>query len=478
MNKSFPIIFLVFSVMAQDYRIETDSLGEVKVPTNKYYGAQTARALENFKIGVEKFPPIFIRALGMIKKAAAVAYERHGDFTPELSQAIQKAADEIINGSLADHFPLVIWQAAGTQTNMNVNEVISNRAIELLGGKLGSKNPVHPNDHVNKGQSTNDVIPAAANIAVVELVTHELLPALHHLKKAFMEKSKEYQNVIKLGRTHLQDAIPMSLGQEFACYASQFDHGIRQLERALDHCYELPLGGTAIGTGLNAFVGFDEIVIGEINRMTQLPFKISPNKFEAIAAHDALVELSGALKVIAVSFAKIVNDFRLLASGPRGAIGEILLPKNEPGSSIMPGKVNPSQADASTMVCAQIVGNDVTISWLGAWGHFQLNVCGPLMAFGTLQSVQLLADMTRSFADKAVIGLEPNYDRIKMHVSNSLMLVTALTPLIGYDKAGKAALKAWRENKTLREAIVELGYMTGEEFDASVKPETMIYPKP
>jgi len=476
MNRSFYALGLIFSMTAQNYRIETDSLGAVNVPLDKYYGAQTARALENFKIGDERFSSEFIHALALVKKAATIVNNRKGLLSDVIASAMIKAADEIIAGKFDDNFPVVIWQGAGTQTNMNMNEVISNRAIEILGGKLGSKNPVHPNDHVNLGQSTNDVIPSAAHIAVIKMVVHELLPALHHLRAEFQKKADKFQKIIKLGRTHIQDAVPLSLGQEFACYVSQFDHGIKQLERGLNHCYELPIGGTAIGTGINTFVGYDEMMIAEIRKMTDLPFVLSPNKFEAISAHDGLVELSAALKVLAVSFSKIVNDIRLLVSGPRGGIGELVLPKNEPGSSIMPGKVNPSQADAATMVCAKIISNDLAVAWVGAHGHLQLNVCGTLMAYNVMKSIRLLSDMARSFADKAIAGIEPNNERIKLHLNNSLMLVTALAPFIGYDKSAAVALKAWRENKTLREAIVELGYMSGEEFDASIKPETMIHP--
>ncbi len=460
-----------------DYRIESDSLGTVQVPRDRYYGAQTQRALGNFAIGIERFPREFIRAYGIVKKAAAIVNNAYGYLPDTITPAIITACDEVISGKLDDHFPVVIWQAAGTQSNMNTNEVIANRAIELLGGEMGTKNPVHPNDHVNMGQSTNDTFPAAGAIAVVETTVNKLIPALHYFKNALEKKANEFESIIKIGRTHLQDAVPMSLGQEFACFASQISHGIRQLERALPHCYELPIGGTAVGTGITTYAGFDQAAVREINEMTQLPFVVAENKFEGIAAHDGLVELSGALKVIAVSFAKIVNDIRLLASGPRAGIGEILLPKNEPGSSIMPGKINPTQSDAATMVCARIIGNDLSVAWLGAHGHLQLNVCGPLMTFATLQSISLLTDLCYSFANKAIIGITPNDARIKQHLENSLMIVTAIVPRIGYDKAATAALKAWNENKTLKEALAELGYMTAAEFDQSINYQDMIQPK-
>jgi len=460
----------------QEYRIETDSLGEVRVPKNVYYGAQTARALENFNVGTEIFPSEFIRALGMVKKAAVQVHQRHGFLKNDVAEAMKQAANEVASGKLDQHFPARIWQAAGTQTNMNANEVISNRAIELLGGVIGSKKPVHPNDHVNMAQSTNDVIPSATNIAAVEMVMHQLLPALKKIRNVLYKKSVEFKDIIKIGRTHVQDAIPLSLGQEFSGYVSQIEHGITRIENALRHSYELPIGGTAIGTGMNAYIGFDKEVVETINEFTRLPFVVAENKFEGIAAHDCVVELSGALKCFAVSLFKIVNDIRLMVSGPRCGFGELSLPKNEPGSSIMPGKVNPSQCDMATMVCAQIIGNDTTISMLGAHGHFELSVCGPLMTFCLLQSIRLLADTCNSLTDRAFVGLTPNKEKIKEHLSNSLMLVTALSPIIGYDKAAEVALKAWRENKTLREVIIELGYMSGDKFDASVKPEKMIAP--
>jgi fumarate hydratase, class II len=476
MNQKFLVVINISLIFASNVRVETDSLGPVNVPCDKYYGAQTGRATENFKIGDERFSSEFIHALALVKKAAARINHKYKKISDDVAQAIDQVADEVMQGKFDDNFPLVIWQGAGTQTNMNMNEVISNRAIEILGGKIGSKIPVHPNDHVNHGQSTNDVIPSAGQIAVVQMVIYELFPSLNHLKDAFQKKAEEFKDIIKLGRTHLQDAVPLSLGQEFVCFASQLDHALLCIKSALKHCYELPIGGTAIGTGLNTFVNYDIEVVDEIKQMTKLPFVFSPCKAEATSAHDCFVEISAALKVLAVSFSKIVNDIRLLASGPRCGIGELVLPKNEPGSSIMPGKVNPSQADAATMVCAQVIGHDVAVSWVGAHGHLQLNVCGTLMAYNVMKSIRLLSDMMRSFADKAIAGVQPNRERIALHLNNSLMLVTVLVPFIGYDKAAEVALTAWRENKTLREAISELGYMTVEEFDQSIKPEEMTQP--
>ncbi len=476
MNKSFLAFINISLIFASNVRIETDSLGSVNVPSDKYYGAQTGRALENFKIGDELFSSEFIHALALVKKAATRVNYRHKELSPDVASAIDQAVDEVMQGKFDNNFPVVIWQGAGTQTNMNMNEVLSNRAIEILGGKIGSKIPVHPNDHVNKGQSTNDVIPSAGQIAVIQMIVHDLFPSLNHLKDEFQKKAEEFKDIIKLGRTHLQDAVPLSLGQEFVCFASQLDHAFSCIKSALKHCYELPIGGTAIGTGLNTFVNYDIEVVDEIKKIIKLPFVVSPCKAEATSAHDCFVEVSAALKVLAVSFSKIVNDIRLLASGPRCGIGELVLPKNEPGSSIMPGKVNPSQADAATMVCAQVVGHDVAVSWVGAHGHLQLNVCGTLMAYNVMKSIRLLSDMMRSFADKAIVGVQANRERITLHLNNSLMLVTAVVHIIGYDKAAEVALKAWRENKTLREAISDLGYMTAEEFDQSIKPEEMIYP--
>lgn len=461
-----------------EYRQESDSMGTVEVPNDRYYGAQTQRSLNNFKIGVERFPRPFIRAYGLLKKAAATVNERLGNLDSTLATAIRQAADEVIEGRWDDHFPLVVWQTgSGTQTNMNFNEVIANRAIEILGGKLGSKSPVHPNDHVNMAQSTNDTFPTAINIATVESVTHHLLPALEKLQAALEAKAEAFNSIVKLGRTHLQDATPLSLGQEFSGYAAQVKNGIARVQQALNSCYALAMGGTAVGTGLNTVAGFGEQVAKEIADLTGLPFVTAPNKFEALAAQDSIVELSGALKVLAGSLFKIANDLRWLASGPRSGIGEIILPSNEPGSSIMPGKVNPTQCEAMTMVCTQVMGNDVTITLAGASGNFELNVYRPVIAFNILQSIRLLGDVCDSFTKNAVVGIEPNEERIWHNLHNSLMLVTALNPYIGYDKAAEVAKKAYQEHKTLRETVIELGYMSGEEFDRVVKPEEMIHPK-
>lgn len=461
-----------------DKRIERDSMGPVEVPNDRYYGAQTQRSLNNFKIGNEHFPREFIRAYGLLKKAAASVNESAGLLDNKLGDVIRAAAEEVIVGKLDAHFPLVVWQTgSGTQTNMNVNEVIANRAIELLGGDLGSKSPVHPNDHVNMGQSTNDTFPTAINIAAVESVNQQLLPNLKKLREGLAQKAREFEPIVKLGRTHLQDATPLSLGQEFSGYVSMLDHGIKPIQNALDHCYELAMGGTAVGTGINSFEGFGHRVAEELSRLTDLPFKTAPNKFEALGGQDSIVALSGALKTIAGSLFKIANDIRWLASGPRSGIGEIVLPANEPGSSIMPGKVNPTQCEAMTMVCAQVMGNDLTISLAGASGNFELNVYRPVIAFNILQSIRLLADVSDSFLVNAVEGIQPNEERIRNNLFNSLMLVTALNPHIGYDKAAQVAKKAYQENKSLREVIVELGFLTGEEFDRLVQPEQMIKPR-
>ena len=459
-------------------RTEHDSLGPVDVPADRYWGTQTQRSLQNFKIGGETFPREFIRAYGILKKASATVNESFGSLDPQLAENIRNAADEVIDGKLDDHFPLVVWQTgSGTQTNMNVNEVISNRAIEMLGGEVGSKDPVHPNDHVNMSQSTNDTFPTAINIAAVEAATHQLLPALEKLRKALEVKADQFKDIIKLGRTHLQDATPLSLGQEFSGYASQVKHGIARVKTALNHCYELAMGGTAVGTGINSVEGFGEAAAKEISNLTGLPFVTAENKFEAMGGQDSIVELSAMLKTVAVSLHKIANDIRLLGSGPRSGIGELILPANEPGSSIMPGKVNPTQAEALTMVCTQVMGNDMTITTAGASGHFELNVYRPVMAYNIIQSIRLLADASASFADNCVAGIEANEKRIQSNLHNSLMLVTALNPHIGYDKAAEVAKKAYKDNTTLREAIVELGYMSGEEFDMLVDPKAMVQPK-
>ena len=460
-----------------DYRTEKDSMGPVEVPNDRYYGAQTQRSLNNFKIGKEHFPREFIRAYGILKKAAAAVNSAAGLLDPQLAKTISSAADEVIAGKLDDHFPLVVWQTgSGTQTNMNVNEVIANRAIEMVGGTLGSKDPVHPNDHVNMGQSTNDTFPTAINIAAVESVVHQLLPNLQRLRDGLHAKAEAFSNIIKLGRTHLQDATPLSLGQEFSGYVSAVEHGCKRINNAMDSCYELAMGGTAVGTGINSIEGFGEKAAAEISKLTDLPFRTAENKFEALGGQDSIVELSSALKTVAVSLFKIANDLRWLASGPRSGIGEVVLPANEPGSSIMPGKVNPTQCEAMTMVCTQVMGNDTAITFAGASGNFELNVYRPVIAFNILQSIRLLAEACDSFLVNAVEGIEPNEQRIHENLYNSLMLVTALNPHIGYDKAAKVAKKAYTENLSLREAIVELGYMGAEEFDKLVQPEKMIRP--
>ena len=461
-----------------DYRTEKDSMGPVEVPNDRYYGAQTQRSLNNFKIGKEHFPREFIRAYGIIKKAAAAVNSEAGLLDPQLTKIICSSADEVIAGKLDDHFPLVVWQTgSGTQTNMNVNEVIANRAIEMVGGTLGSKDPVHPNDHVNMGQSTNDTFPTAINIAAVESVVHQLLPNLQRLRDGLHAKAESFSNIIKLGRTHLQDATPLSLGQEFSGYVSAVEHGCKRVENAIDSCYEMAMGGTAVGTGINSIEGFGEKAAAEISKLTDLPFRTAENKFEALGGQDSIVELSSALKTVSVSLFKIANDLRWLASGPRSGIGELVFPANEPGSSIMPGKVNPTQCEAMTMVCTQVMGNDTTITFAGASGNFELNVYRPVIAFNILQSIRLMAEACDSFLVNAVEGIEPNEQRIHENLYNSLMLVTALNPHIGYDKAAKVAKKAYTENLSLREAIVELGYMGAEEFDKLVQPEKMIRPR-
>ena len=459
-------------------RIERDSIGELEVPSDKYYGAQTQRSLENFKIGGEVFQREFIRAYGLIKKAAASVNHRFGNINDKILNAIHKASDEVISGALDEHFPLVIWQTgSGTQTNMNFNEVIANRAIEILGGELGSKDPVHPNDHVNMSQSTNDTFPTAINIAAVESIHHSLIPSVKRLRSSLDNKSKKFDSIVKLGRTHLQDATPLSLGQEFSGYVSALDHGIKRLEASLGHCKELAMGGTAVGTGINSVSGFAEEVADEISSLTGIGFVTAENKFEALGGQDCIVELSGSLKVLAGSLFKIANDLRWLSSGPRSGIGEIVLPANEPGSSIMPGKVNPTQCEAMTMLCTQVMGNDTTITFAGASGNFELNVYRPVIAYNILQSIRLLSDGCDSLRTNAVDGIEPNLERINHNLYNSLMLVTALNPHIGYDKASEVAKKAYKENTTLRDAIEKLGYMSGEEFDNLVKPEEMISPR-
>ena len=458
-------------------RIERDSIGTIKVPSDRYYGAQTQRSLNNFKIGQERFPREFIRAYGILKKAAASVNYSYGNLEDRILESIHKASNEVISGDLDKHFPLVVWQTgSGTQTNMNFNEVISNRAIELLGGEIGSKDPVHPNDHVNMSQSTNDTFPTAINIAAAESVKNILIPSLRKLYKSINEKVHKFDNIIKLGRTHLQDATPLSLGQEFSGYASGINHGISRLEKALDHCYELAVGGTAVGTGINSPEGFGQMVSKEISNLTGLPFRSAENKFEALGGQDSIVELSGALKVVSVSLFKIANDIRWLASGPRAGIGEITIPANEPGSSIMPGKINPTQCEAMTMLCTQVMGNDATITFAGASGNFELNVYRPVLAYNILQSIRLLSDGIASFNKNTIIGIEPNLEKINHNLYNSLMLITALNPHIGYDKAAEVSKKAYKEKSTLREAIIALDYMSGEDFDRLVQPDKMIHP--
>ncbi len=456
-------------------RIEKDSLGDVEVPAEKYYGAQTQRSIENFPIGTETMPVELIHALGIIKKAAAIVNEKLGLLSKEKKDWIVAAADEIISGKLDDHFDLVVWQTgSGTQTNMNVNEVISNRAIEMIGGVLGSKTPIHPNDDVNKSQSSNDVFPTAMHIAAVLAIRQKLLPKLRYLKEGLDKKAKEFEDVVKIGRTHLMDATPLTLGQEFSGYASQVEHGIYAIENALHALREIALGGTAVGTGLNAHPKYANLVAEEISAITSEHFISAPNKFEALAANDAVVEMSGALKRLACSFMKIANDIRWLASGPRSGLGEIFIPENEPGSSIMPGKVNPTQSEAMTMVAVQVMGNDTSIAFAGSMGILELNVFKPVMVYNLLQSIRLLGDVAISFHDHCLIGIEPNFKKIKEHLDNSLMLATALNPVIGYDKAAKAVQKAHKEGTTLKQAVLALGYLSEEQFDDVVDPRKML----
>lgn len=459
-------------------RMESDSMGEVAVPADKYWGAQTQRSRENFEIGGETMPAPLIRALGIQKKAAALTNMELGELDKTVGDAIVKAADEVISGELNDHFPLVVWQTgSGTQTNMNANEVIANRAIEMLGGKIGSKTPVHPNDHCNRGQSSNDTFPAVMHISAVEEIHNNLLPALAHLHKVLDGKAMAFKDIIKIGRTHLQDATPVTLGQEFSGYAAQIAYGIERVKTTLPRLSELAQGGTAVGTGLNCKIGFAEKFAEKVSDITGIPFVTAKNKFEALAAHDAVVEASGALNTLACSLMKIANDIRLLGSGPRSGIGEILLPENEPGSSIMPGKVNPTQCEALTMVAAQVMGNHTTITVAGSNGHFELNVFKPVMIYNLLQSIRLLADSAHSFADKCVVGIEANTKRIAELMQQSLMLVTALNPHIGYDNAAKIAKKAHLEGTTLKEAALALDLLTAEQFDEYVRPEDMVAPK-
>jgi len=461
-----------------NFRTETDSMGEIKVPVDKYYGAQTARSLMNFKIGGDRFPRELIRALGILKKAAALTNKELGILPAEKADLIVKAADEVIEGKLDEHFPLVVWQTgSGTQTNMNANEVISNRAIELAGGVMGSKKPIHPNDDVNKAQSSNDTFPTAMHIAAVEEIHRRLIPMVTKLRDALAVKSEEFKDIIKIGRTHLMDATPLTLGQEFSGYVQQLTNGLERINSALPHLCELALGGTAVGTGLNTHPEFAVKAAAKIAGLTGKQFKSARNKFESLAAHDALVEFHGVLKTLAASLMKIANDVRWLGSGPRCGIGELQLPENEPGSSIMPGKVNPTQSEAMTMVCTQVFGNDVAVNFGGASGNFELNVFKPVIIFNVLNSTRLISDACESFTDNCVVGIEANKTNIKKNLENSLMLVTALNPHIGYDNAAKVAKKAHKEHTTLKEAVVALGLLTAEKFDEAVRPENMIGPK-
>ena len=459
-------------------RTETDSFGPLEVPLEKYWGAQTQRSIINFPIGWEKLPLALIHALGVIKKACAQTNIDLGKLKPEIGNAIIIAAQEVIDGKLDEHFPLVVWQTgSGTQSNMNANEVIANRAIEILGGKIGSKDPVHPNDHCNMGQSSNDTFPTAMHISVAVIAHNLLIPNLKTLHKSLNNKAQSFAHIIKIGRTHTQDATPLTLGQEFSGYAYQVEQGIKRIENALHNIYALAQGGTAVGTGLNTEKGWDVAIANNISKITNLPFFTAPNKFEALAAHDAIVELSGALKTVAASIFKIANDIRFLGSGPRSGLGELSLPENEPGSSIMPGKVNPTQAEAITQVCVQVIGNDTAIGFAGSQGHFELNVFKPLMAYNILQSMQLLGDAAASFTINCVDGIIANEERINKLMEESLMLVTALAPTIGYDNATKVAKTAHKNGTNLKEEAIKLGFIDKEGFERIVRPEKMIGPK-
>ena len=461
-----------------DTRTETDSFGSLEVPADRYWGAQTQRSLRNFQIGWERQPVAIVRALGVIKKAAAQVNMDQGDLDRRIGEAIMAAASEVIDGALDDDFPLVVWQTgSGTQSNMNANEVISNRAIEMLGGVMGSKEPVHPNDDCNMGQSSNDTFPTAMHIAIGMMARDVLLPGLEKLHAALAAKAEAFADIIKIGRTHTQDATPLTLGQEFGGYAHQVSQGIMRVKKVLPEVYELAQGGTAVGTGLNTRRGFDVRVAAEIAEITGLPFVTAPNKFESLAAHDAMVMFSGALKTVAASLFKIANDMRFLGSGPRSGLGELSLPENEPGSSIMPGKVNPTQAEALTMVCVQVMGNDAAVGFAGSQGHFELNVYNPVMSYNVLQSMQLLGDAAASFTDNMVVGTTANVDRIAKLMRESLMLVTALAPTIGYDNATRVAKTAHRNGTTLRDEAIALGLVDAETFDRVVRPEDMIGPR-
>jgi fumarate hydratase, class II len=459
-------------------RTETDAFGPIDVPGDRYWGAQTQRSRQNFQIGDERMPQPMIRAMALVKKAAALANQELGRLDSELAEAIATAATEIIDGKMEGHFPLVVWQTgSGTQTNMNLNEVIANRASEILGGELGTKKPVHPNDHVNMGQSSNDTFPTAMHVAAAEEIAYRLDPALSRLYAALKEKAESFQDILKIGRTHMQDATPLTLGQEFGGYAAQIDLGIKRLKLTLPGLYALAQGGTAVGTGLNSHPDFAEIFARKMAELTKLPFVPAENKFEALAGNDAYVFTHGALTAVAAAMFKIANDIRLLGSGPRSGLGELLLPENEPGSSIMPGKVNPTQCEAVTMVCARVFGNETTVSFAGSQGHFELNVFKPVLAYSLLQSVRLLADVADSFNKNCVVGIKANRERITEHMERSLMLVTALAPHIGYDKASEIAKTAHKKGTTLKEEAVRLGHVEAEEFDRLVRPEEMVAPK-
>jgi fumarate hydratase class II len=461
-----------------DTRTETDSFGPLDVPAEKYWGAQTQRSLGNFKIGTETMPLPLVRALGIVKMSAAQANMKLDNLEKEIGDAIVQAAAEVAEGKLNGHFPLVVWQTgSGTQSNMNSNEVISNRAIEMLGGTMGSKEPVHPNDHCNRSQSSNDTFPTAMHIAAAEEIVHRLVPSLQQLHNALNDKAKAFKDIIKIGRTHTQDATPLTLGQEFSGYVAMVKNGMGRVEAVLPKLYELAQGGTAVGTGINAKIGFAEKFADEVAAYTKLPFVTAPNKFEALATHDAMVEAHGALNEVAVSLFKIANDIRLLGSGPRSGLGELSLPENEPGSSIMPGKVNPTQCEALTMVCAQVMGNNTAVSFAGSQGHFELNVYKPVIAANVLQSIRLLGDAAVSFSDNCVVGIKANEENIAALMERSLMLVTALAPTIGYDNATLVAKTAHKNGTTLREEAVKGGFVTEEEFDTIVRPEDMIAPK-
>ena len=460
---------------SQSTRSESDSMGSIDVPSDRYYGAQSARSLINFNIGRETMPPEMIRALGILKKSAAEANFKLGKLTEEQASAISQAADEVIEGKLNDHFPLHIWQTgSGTQTNMNSNEVISNRAIEITGGEIGSKTPIHPNDHVNMSQSSNDTFPTAMHITIVEMIIHQLIPAVSDLRSSLSTHATQFSDIIKIGRTHLQDAVPLTLGQEFSGYVEQLDCILNALEKNLGELFKLAIGGTAVGTGINTHPEFADKVAANIANETNLPFISAPNKFAALAAHDGVVLMSGVLKTLAAALMKIANDIRWLASGPRCGIGELHIPENEPGSSIMPGKVNPTQSEAMTMVCAQVLGNDAAIGFAGSQGNFELNVFKPVMLYNAVQSIYLLSNACRSFKEHCVDGITANHDQIQTYLSQSLMLVTALNPVIGYDKAAEIAKKAHKEGTTLKAACLSLGYLNDEEFDQAVDPTKMV----